>query len=138
MKEGSLAGRQSQKTQMFCVSVGAVTKVTFAFRSIEKSSRRGVGNCGRKRTLNDHNASALACCVRRNRTVLRGTENVNAGYDQTVRKNSLTRLCVDLSFNLSGNSIYHSLKREQSWEIQAILMPHTIQFQAIADHHKIL
>ncbi len=82
---------QSKKTaQVARVSVGTVTKVTSAFRSMGKTSVNRVGNCGRQRTFDERDARALVRYVRKNRraTLPQVTENVNAGRDQTVSKNS--------------------------------------------------
>uniref|UniRef100_A0A0E9XKT0 HTH psq-type domain-containing protein n=1 Tax=Anguilla anguilla TaxID=7936 RepID=A0A0E9XKT0_ANGAN len=47
-----MAGASVRKTsQLASVSVGTVTKVTSAFRSMEKTSVNRVGNCDRELTL---------------------------------------------------------------------------------------
>ena len=55
-----MAGASVTKTaQLASVSIGTVTKVTSAFRSMGKTSVNRVGNCGRQRTFYDRDARAL-------------------------------------------------------------------------------
>ncbi len=83
-----MAGASVTKTaQLARVSIRTVTKVTSAFRSVGKTSVNRVGSCGRQRTFDN---CALMWYARKNRraTLPQVTENVIAGRDQTVSKNS--------------------------------------------------
>lgn len=50
----------TKTAQLDCIYVGTVTKLTSGFRSM-------VGNCGRQRTFDDHDACALVQYLRENR-----------------------------------------------------------------------
>lgn len=61
-----MAGASVTKTAQLAV-LGTVTKVTSAFRSIEKTSVNRAANCGRQCTFDDCDARALVRYVRKTR-----------------------------------------------------------------------
>lgn len=79
--------------QLACVSIGTVTKVTSAFRSVGKTSVNRAGNCGRKRRFSDRDARALVRYVEKNKTasVIQVTENINSERVQTVSTRTVRR-----------------------------------------------
>ncbi len=53
----------SHNAQLASVSIGTVTKVTSAFKSMGKTSVNRVGNCGRQHTFDERDARALVRSV---------------------------------------------------------------------------
>lgn len=89
-----IAGASVTKTaQLAGVSIGTVTKVTSAYKTLGKSSVSRVGNCGRQRSLDERDARALVQFVKKNRsaTLAQVTESVNAGRSHSVSARTVRR-----------------------------------------------
>lgn len=83
----------TKAAQLTGVSIGTVTKVTAAYKTQGKSSVSRVGNCGRQRSLGEHDARALVQFVKKNRsaTLAQVTESVNAGRSHSVSARTVRR-----------------------------------------------
>lgn len=89
-----IAGASVTRTaQLTGVSIGTVTKVTAAYKTLGKSSVSRVGNCGRQRSLDERDARALVQFVKKNRsaTLAQVTESVNAGRSRGVSTRTVRR-----------------------------------------------
>ena len=83
----------TKNAQLAAVSIGTVTNVTSAFRSMGKTSVNMVGNCSQQCTFYDRDAHALARYVKKNRGTAspQVTEDVKAEQDPSVSARTACR-----------------------------------------------
>lgn len=93
-------------TNTGCFSVATVTKVRSVFRFLGKMSVNKVKNCGHAFSVLD--VCALVWYGRKNRraTVLKVTENISAGCDQTIYENSTCKTTCFFSIHLEPVCVY--------------------------------